>query len=81
MKYPTENEVAKLSMGYRVLAGFILFCGLFAAVALVFAIVTEPFHPTAIIGVIVISVMLYVSGSIVFKGFAPKYLFFTHGPK
>ena len=81
MKYPTENEVAKLGIVSRVLAGFILFCGIIAAAGLVFAIATEPFHPAAIIGGVVVLVILHVSGCIVFKGFAPKYILFTHGPK
>ena len=81
MKHPTKNQVAKISKTYRVLAGFILFCGVVAAAGLVFAITTEPFHPSAIVGAVVILVTLHVSASIVFKGFAPKYLLFTHGPK
>lgn len=81
MNQPTQNEVRKLGIIYRFLAGFILICSAAAAAGLAFGIATEPFHPAAIIGVVVISVMLHVSGSIVFKGFAPKYLLFSHGAK
>ena len=81
MKYQTENDVQKLDLFIRVLAAFILLCIFFALAELVFAVVTEPFHPLSIVGVIVIGFMVHFSGSVVFKGYAPKYLLFTHGQK
>ena len=81
MKYPTQNNVKKLGITIRILAGFTFFCGLVATLGLGFAIVTEPFHPVALFGVFVIVVMLHVSGSIAINRFAPKYLLFAHGPK
>ena len=81
MKYPSEDEVRKLGFIIRALAAFILLCGALAATGLCFAIITEPFEPIAIIGGLVILVMMHISGSVAFKGFAPKYLLFAHGPK
>ena len=77
----SEGEISKLSITFRVLAGFILFCGSIATVGLVFAFITEPFHPIIIISAVIVCIMLHVSANIVFKGFAPKYLRFAHGPK
>jgi len=81
MKYPTENDVQKLGGIIRTFAAFIFVCGIVAAIGLCFAIITEPFDPLALVGGVVILVVLHISGSIAFKGFAPKYLLFAHGPK
>ncbi len=81
MKYPTESEVQKLGPVVRGLATFILFCGLLAGAGLGVAVVTEPFHPLVFVGVIIIGLLVHVSGSVVFKGYAPKYLLFAHGSK
>jgi len=81
MKFMAESKVKKLGVFARVLASFILLCSLIGAGGLAFSIVFEPFHPSAIAGVFVISLMLHISGRITFKGFAPRYLLFTHGPK
>lgn len=42
---------------------------------------TEPFDLIFVIGVLVIGLMLHISGNILFKGYAPDYLLFAHGPK
>lgn len=81
MKYPTENDVKKLGPVIRVMAGFILFCGIFTAAVLVFVAITEPFHPSLFAGIALTSLMGHVAGSVAFKGYAPKYLLFAHGTK
>lgn len=81
MNYPTERDVKRLSPLMRGLAAFILLCSLVAFAGLIFAAVTEPFHPFILVGVLVLGLMTHFSGSVVFKGYAPKYLLFTHGPK
>ncbi|WP_027709751.1 hypothetical protein [Zooshikella ganghwensis] len=78
MKYPTENEVKKIGPVVRGLAAFILSCSFFAGVGLVFAVVTEAL---IFVGLIVVCLMVHVTGSVAFRGYAPKYLLFTHGPK
>ncbi len=81
MNYPTENDVKKLGFIVRGLGVFIFLCSLVAGAGLVFAAVTEPFDIRFLAGVVVIGLMLHISGSIVFRGYAPRYLLFTHGPK
>jgi hypothetical protein len=81
MKYPTENDLKRIGPVARVLAAFILLCSFLAGAGLVFAVVTEPFDPLMLLGVAVIGIMLHVSGSVVFMGYAPKYLLFAHGSK
>jgi hypothetical protein len=81
MKYPTEQDVKKVGPIIRGLSTFILLCSIIALAGLVFAAIIEPFHPLLIVGVIVIGLMSHVSANIVFKGYAPKYLLFAHGPK
>jgi hypothetical protein len=81
MNYPNENDVKKVSALFRLLAAFIILCSLLAGVGLVFAFMTEPPEPVLLIGVAVIGILLHVSGSVVFTGYAPKYLLFAHGTK
>ena len=81
MNYPTENEVKKLGFVSRALAAFIFLCGLIAAAGVVYAVITEPLHPAIFFGALVIGALLHVSGCIVLKGYAPKYLLFAHGQK
>lgn len=81
MKYPTEKDVKKLGPITRGLAALILICSIIAAVVLGIAAFTEPFRPLLIFGFVTVALMAHVSGSVVLKGYAPKYLLFTHGPK
>jgi fatty acid desaturase len=81
MKYPTENDVKKIGPVVRAMAAFILLCSFIAGVGLGVAAVTEPFHLSMIVGVVVIGLMVHVSANVVFRGYAPKYLLFTHGSK
>lgn len=81
MEYPSESDVRKLGVISRILAGFILLCSVMATAGLIFVVVTESFHPIAFIIAIVVGVMMHVSGSIAFRGYAPRYLLFAHGPK
>jgi len=63
MKYPTEKDVKKFSPIIRGLAALILLCSMIAFSGLVFAAVTEPFHPLLIVGVIVVGLMSHVSAN------------------
>ena len=75
------SQVIQIKMSYRIASGFILFCTLIASLGLAFALITEPFHPTSIIGILVIALMLHANIKITFTGFAPSYLLFTHGKR
>jgi uncharacterized membrane protein YphA (DoxX/SURF4 family) len=81
MKYPTELDVIKLSLFVRCLACFIFICSLIAGIGLTFALFTEQFEFGFILGFTVVGFMLHISGSVTFKGYAPKYLLFGHAPK
>jgi hypothetical protein len=81
MNYPTEGDVRKLGAVMRSLAGFILVCSILAGLGLGMALVTEPFHPIVLLAAAVIILMAHISGSVAFRGFAPRYLLFAHGPK
>lgn len=81
MKYPTEHDVKKVGIFIRCLSAFIFICSLIATLGVVFAVITEPFEPLILIGFLVVSLMLHVSGMVTFKGYAPKYLLFAHAPK
>lgn len=81
MKYPTKHEVKKVGPVVRVLAVFIFLCSCLAAVGLVLAMVIEPFEPLMLLVIVVIGLMVHVSGSVVFSGYAPKYLLFAHAQK
>lgn len=81
MKHPTERDVKKIGPVMRGLAAFLLFCSVLAGAGLVFAILTEPFELLMLAGMVVIGIMVHVSGSVVFTGYAPNYLLFTHGLK
>ena len=75
-----RKNVKKLSMFYRVLSAFILLVAMISAAGIIWAIINEPFHPVAVLGVLVILVLGHISGTVVFTGYAPKYLLFSHGP-
>jgi len=81
MNYSTESDVTKLGPVIRVLAGFILLCSLPAGFGLVFDFVTGPFDIMMPLFIAVIFPMVHISGCICFRGYAPKYLLFAHGPK
>ena len=76
----TKEEVKKLSLFYRSLSAFILFCSVFAFAGLAFALITEPFDLLFIPISGVVLAMAYISWVITFTGYAPKYLLHTHGP-
>jgi hypothetical protein len=73
------SEIEKLGGFIRFLCLFIFLCGVFAIFAVIAALIFEPFHYIAIIGFAVCSIMLHVSGCILFTGYAPSYLLFAHG--
>ena len=81
MKSLDESDVKQLGPIIRCSAAFILFSSVIAAAGLVFAVFTEPFHPFSLVGVLVIGLILHVSSNNAFRGYAPKYLLFAHGPK
>lgn len=76
-----KKEVNKVSLLFRVLAAFILLCNLIAGAGLAFAFVIEPFEPMLLFGAAAVGMMLYVSACIVFTGYTPNFLLFTHGKK
>jgi len=81
MSYPTERDVKKIGPVVRGLAAFVLLCGLVAGAGLAHALVTEPFELPMLVSATVIGLMGHVAGSVVFRGYAPKYFLFAHGPK
>ncbi|RFA33263.1 hypothetical protein CAL65_18020 [Alkalilimnicola ehrlichii] len=80
MKNPLLGEIRKLGLPIRCLAAFILLCVLVAVIGLVSAAITEPFHPALLLGFVIAGVLGHVAGSITFSGYAPRYLWFAHGP-
>jgi hypothetical protein len=76
-----KEDVNKLGIGYRVLAGFIFFCSLIALAGVVYAAVAEPFDWAIVYGSALVGVGLHVSGSVLFTGYAPFYLLSAHGSK
>ena len=81
MKYPTRNEVAKVKTFYRICAGFLFFFSALEVLLVCFIMFIEPFELIMLLGVFIGLVLSHISGSVVFTGFAPKYLLFTHGAK
>jgi hypothetical protein len=81
MKYPTKADVKKLGPVIRGLAEFVFFFCTIAAAGLVWAAVTEPFHAVLLFGIVAIGLLRHVSGSVMLKGYAPRYWLFAHGPK
>lgn len=81
MKNPTENDVQKLGPIIRVLAAFILICSIIVVAVSVFFAITETLDPLFIVTFLVAILTGHICGSVVFKGYAPKYLLFAHGPK
>ena len=81
MERATEENVKKLGIGIRILAGLIFLCGLIATAGIIYALLFEPFDSSVLVAIVVIGVMQHISGSVTFRGFAPKYLLFAHGSK
>ena len=80
MSLPRE-QLAKVRTPFRVLSGFIFVLSLFAILATVTFAFAEPYdHIIWLLGVVTFG-MSYISGHIVFTGYAPKFLPFTHGAK
>ncbi|WP_445771829.1 hypothetical protein [Rheinheimera sp.] len=76
-----REQLAKVRMPFRVLAGFILLLSLFAVLATVFFAVTEPYdHIIWALSAAVLT-MAYVSAHVAITGYAPKFLLFAHGAK
>ena len=81
MNYPTEKNVSKMGPLIRTLAAVLLVFALIAVAGLIYALVSEPFHPAMLIFTALIGLMSHVAASVAFRGYAPKYLLFAHGPK
>ncbi|WP_088329423.1 hypothetical protein [Lacimicrobium sp. SS2-24] len=77
----SKEQLAKVRMPFRVLAGFIFLLSLFAILATVTFAITEPYDHIIWALSAVILAMAYISGHVVFTGYAPKFLLFTHGAK
>ncbi|MEH6393316.1 hypothetical protein [Pseudoalteromonas sp.] len=76
-----KEQLAKVRTPFRVLAGFIFVLSLFATLATVTFAFTEPYdHIIWLLGIVTFG-MSYISGHVVFTGYAPKFLLFTHGAK
>ncbi len=81
MKYPTRDKVAKVKPFYRFCAGILLFFSALEVLLVCFIMFIEPFDLILLFGIFIGLVLSHISGNIVFTGFAPKYLLFTHGAK
>ncbi len=71
--------IQRLGVVSRVLSAFIFACSVLAMIAVVFALILEPFHYIAILVIPVFALMMHISGHITFNGYAPTYLLFAHG--
>lgn len=80
-KRPTKDEVEKLKVPYRILAGFILFVALLAGAPSLYFIFIAPIEALSFFFVFNLLFMIHVCGTIAFSGYAPNYLLFAHGPK
>ena len=73
------SELQKLGPVIRALCFFLVVLSVFSLLSVITALILEPFHYIGLIAIAVSVLMLHVSGSILFTGFAPKYLLFAHG--
>jgi hypothetical protein len=76
-----RSNYKKLGWFYRSLAGFFLACVIINAVGMLYAVFTEPFDTLFIFMAVFLIFTGHIGGSILFTGFAPKYLLFAHGPR
>lgn len=81
MRITNKSLVEKIRLGYRILAGFFLFCTIFGLIGISYAIYSEPFDYMLLIIFPLILLSSHISACLVFSGYAPRYLLFSHGPK
>jgi len=81
MEYPTRNKVEKIKPFYRFCAGILFFFSVLEVLLVGFVMFIDPFEVVMLFAVFIGLVFSYISGCVLFTGFAPKYLLFTHGAK
>lgn len=81
MEYLTRNDVAKVRTFYRVCAGMLFIFSALEVSLVCFVMFAEPFELMMVFGIFIGLVLSHISGSVMFTGFAPRYLLFAHGAK
>jgi hypothetical protein len=79
--HQTEDDIGRLGPVARVFAAWVFLSSLLTGYGVGQAIFREPFDPQMIVGVGFFGYVIHVSGSVTFRGYAPKYLQFSRGPK
>ncbi len=79
MTPPKRKDAQQLGKFYRVVAGGFFLCILLVSVAFTFILFTESFHIAMLVPVAVLAIGAHISGSVVFTGYAPRYLSFSRG--
>ncbi len=81
MKNQSEDDVKRRGPVARVFAAIVFLGSLLTGAGIMQATFREPFNPLMIVSIIFFGFLIHVSGSVAFRGHAPKYLSFAHGPK
>lgn len=81
MIVPKESEIQKLSMFFRLLAGFIFLCSIIATIASGIALAVGEFEIGNVVALLLMVAWSYVTGKIGFTGYPPKYLRFSASAK
>jgi ABC-type uncharacterized transport system fused permease/ATPase subunit len=74
-----KQQLAKVRVLFRILAGFFCVCCSLAIVLLIFTAFTEPFEFFLVYMFALLASGAYISGKITFTGYAPNFLLFAHG--
>jgi len=76
-----KEEIKKLNIFFRILSGFVLLFSVLGVLGVVFFGLAESetsYSYSFIPAIIVPMILIHISGCIVFRGIAPKYLQFAH---
>ena len=76
-----KEQLAKVRMPYRLLAGFIFILSVLLLPMLVWIAVTEPFELFLLFAFGLIGLGGYIFGKVAVTGYAPNFLLFSHGHK
>jgi hypothetical protein len=79
VKYPDKSEIKIVSLFFRVISGVIFLCSIIGVAGIAFALISEKFEANLLIFLLPTLILAHISGNIMLKGYAPKYLLFTHG--
>ncbi len=81
MKQSRKSQIGKVGLVYRVLSFLLFVLCILGGLGIAYMMFSESFSITSMLFLLPPIILGHISGSVALTGYAPKYLWFSHGAK